>query len=175
MSMTTERLYVSHPDRPAYPDTLDIKTEQTVELLDTAFRFRIIGNSHFITAAALGFAELVSCEPPGDGLVTEVPLQQGHHETISADVGAVTLETDVRCLPFEAFPRDQQLTVRYRFDEDAYTAIAVSRDSGAYTTYHTYPEYDLVVYTESHLTVRTDVASYHERDSRVLPTEGESP
>ena len=132
--MTTEQLYVSHPDRPAYPDTLDVKTEQTVELLDTAFRFRIIGNSHFITAAALGFAELVSCEPPGNGPVTEVPLQQGHHETISADIGAVTLETDIRCLPVEAFPRVRQVTVRYRFREEPYTAIPVSTDPTASQT-----------------------------------------
>lgn len=172
--MTTERLYISYPDRPAYPDTLDIKTEQTVELLGTAFQLRIIGNSHFITSSALGFAELISCEPLGETPVAEVPLQRGHHETISADVGAVALDTTIRCLPFDAFPRDQQFTVRYRFDEDAYTAIAVSPDSGAYTTYHTYPEYDLAVYTESRLTTRADTRQ-HGRDRPVLPAEGESP
>lgn len=154
--MTTERLYVSYPEHSACPDTLDIKTEQTAELLDTTFQLRIIGSSHLITSSALGFAELISCEQLGESPVTEVPLRRGHRETISADVGSVTLDTTIRCLPLAAFSRDQQFTVCYRFDEDAYTAIAVSPDSGAYTTYHTYPEYNLAVYTESHLTARAD-------------------
>jgi hypothetical protein len=172
--MRTETLYISYPADSAYPETLELKTERTLSFLGEQFRFRIIGSSHFITAWALGFAELVSCEPPDADPAAEVPLTLGYQDTVSTRVGGTAVRTAVHCLPLDAFPRDVPSTLQYRFAEDAYTTITLDRPAGQYTTYHTYPEHDIAVHTRSRLTDLSAQADGLQQDTQrgTVPTGG---
>lgn len=164
--MTTNSLYVEYPAESACPDAMDVKKTETFAVLGERFTFRIIGNSHVITAPALGFAELVSCRPLGEHPTTEVPLTQGYHDTVTARTGPVTAQTSIRCLPLDAFPRQSEFSLQYRFAEDAYTTITLREDTHGYRTYHTYPGHDIAVYTQSSLTRHRESEQHDERSQQ---------
>ncbi|QLH81470.1 hypothetical protein [Halosimplex pelagicum] len=168
--MTSETLQFVHgPAPPA--DDVRVFDSLTRELLGAEFTFRVVGSSHYVSAPAYDFHELSTCDPvDADGATTlrldgptvadatddRPPI--GDRRTadgvdpdarLRLDYAADGLAcvTTVERRPLAAFPADEGFDVSYRFDEDAYTTIDLAPDG--YETYHTYPEFDLALYTRT--------------------------
>lgn len=149
--MTRNTLQFVHSARPPDAD-LRVFDSLTREFLGTEFTFRVIGSSHSVSAPALDFHELSSCEavdvdgattirldaPPSDGVATRRLV----HET-----EALRCETVVERQPLAAFPGVDAADLAYEFEAEAVTTIDVGTD--AYETYHTYPEFDLALFTRT--------------------------
>lgn len=131
------------------PDSEELSVYATGSLTvdGVTFRCRVIGSSHYITAPALEFHELASCQSvamPESRTVslTEGCTAQSHHE-----LGPVSCTLTIETAPLEAYPADRNFDLAYTFDERAVTAID-GREDG-YETYHTYTEFDRTVYTRT--------------------------
>lgn len=146
--MTTSELYVSYSSPDDIEESFEIKAMQAQQLLGAQFRFRVIGSSHFITCEALDYAELISCNQPRTGGQV-IPLQTGKTQELRVSNGAIEATTTVECQPLSNFDKNRTYDLQYRFAQDAFTTIDVEDDR--YVTYHTYPEFDLAVYTETTL------------------------
>ena len=141
----------------------DIKRRETRQFFDREFTFNVIGDSHYIGCEATGYHELLTCKPldrsdptPGpefwdrEGLTKTVPLTVGHAETLRHVHDGVGVRTEIRGEPLSAFDTPEAFDIAYRFETDAYTTIDLVADD-TYVTYHTYPEYDLALRTETTL------------------------
>lgn len=82
--------------------------------------------------------------------VRHIPLWPGVECAVTSTVGEILAETVVEGRSHSAFPAERPFDVCYRFGRDAVTAIAV--DGNRFETFHTYPEFDLTVYSETELT-----------------------
>ncbi|WP_206425093.1 DUF2617 family protein [Halosimplex salinum] len=141
------------------PPTSDVRVfdSLTRDFLGAEFTFRVIGSSHYVSAPAYGFHELSSCEPVAGDDVTAVALDAGPTPSPAANGDAplrIDYETErLRCAtivdrrPLSAFPDEEPFDLCYRFDEDAVTTVDVG--ARGYETYHTYPEFDLALYTRT--------------------------
>jgi len=167
---TPESLYLAYTaEEPPLAD-YDIKRRAQREFFGTEFTFAVIGDSHYIGAPELGYHELFSCKPIREGRVTTVELAAESHpyeSPRSTDpptpsdeqeihgghyrFGSVGVTTTIRREPLSAFPGPEPFDIAYRFDPKAYTTINCP-SSSTYETYHTYPEYDLALYTEHEFT-----------------------
>lgn len=146
--MTTQNLYLaSLSERPSL-DNFDIKSRKEDTLFGAGFTFCVIGNSHYIESPDLGFYELLSCEQLSAAPVRTLPLERNYERRVISRTGGVTIETNIRTGPLSKFPGPEAFDVSYRFTEDAYTTIRYTNDD-RYETYHTYPGYDLSLYTEN--------------------------
>jgi hypothetical protein len=146
--MTTQNLYLaSLSERPSL-DNFDVKSRKEDTLFGADFTFHVIGNSHYIESPDLGFYELLSCEQFNAAPVRTLPLERNYEFRVISQTGDVTIETNIRTEPLSKFPDPEAFDVSYRFAEDAYTTIRYPNDD-RYETYHTYPEYDLSLYTEN--------------------------
>lgn len=144
----------------------DVKHRETRTFFDREFTFAVIGDSHYIGCGNLGYHELLTCgqingnntatntEEQGfrdrDGLTKTVPLTVGHAETLRHVVSGVGVETEIAGEPLSEFGSPDTFDISYRFDDDAHTAIRLLADD-TYMTYHTYPECDLALRTETSL------------------------
>jgi hypothetical protein len=161
---TPESLYLAYTaDQPPLAD-YDIKRRVERRFFGTEFTFAVIGDSHYIGAPELGFHELFSCKPIREGRVTTVPLAEEHRPPEPPDpgdgevihtghyrFGSVGVTTTISREPLSAFPGPEPFDIAYRFEPAAYTTINC-RSTTTYETYHTYPEYDLALYTEHEFT-----------------------
>lgn len=148
--MPRDTLQFAHSSRPPASD-VRVFADLEREFLDTAFTFRVVGNSHFVGAPEYDFYELSSCEPVDATAVTTVPLDPaGPSRRFDFDNDVLSCQTVVEPRPLAAFPGDRSFDLRYDFDEDAATTIDVSE--AAFETYHTYPEFDLAVYSRTAFT-----------------------
>ncbi|SEQ85149.1 DUF2617 family protein [Natrinema salaciae] len=169
--MARETLQFVHADRP--PETGDVRVFDsfTRRFLGTAFTFRIIGSSHYVSAPEYDFYELSTCDPAPtvvrDG--TGIPLESDRPpRRLVFETDALRCVTTVEHRPLSAFPHDRfrsgspGFDLAYAFDgnPDAVTTIEIAEDG--YETYHTYPEFDLALYTRSAFTRRRD-SSPHRR------------
>lgn len=141
-------------------DRLDVKRIAPGDLLGTPSAFAVIGESHYVAVPDLGFHEVCSCKPIPAETTCTVALTRGVTREFAFDTDTVTVETTVTVDPFDSFPGPENADVTYRFGADAWTTIAVS-DAG-YETYHTYPEYDTAVYTETQLTPTANTTTNNE-------------
>lgn len=168
--MTRDTLYFVHSTRP--PDS-DVRVfdSLTREFLGATFTFRVIGSSHYVSAPAYDFHELSSCDPVGGDEVTTLRLDGPTVAAATADsstAASTGTATDpaadrrlcleyaaegLRCAtlaerrPLAAFPAEEEFALSYRFEEDAVTTVDIGADG--YETYHTYPEFDLALYTRT--------------------------
>jgi hypothetical protein len=78
-------------------------------------------------------------------------------------------ETLVERRPLAAFPAEESFDLAYWFDDDAVTTIDLRSDG--YETYHTYPEFDLALYTR---TVFDSVPHAHDVADLTDVTDGRS-
>ncbi|WP_254521977.1 DUF2617 family protein [Natrinema caseinilyticum] len=172
--MTGETLQFVHADRPPEVGDVRVFDSLTRQFLGTAFTFRIIGSSHYVSAPDYGFYELSTCEPApsGGNGGTVVPLEPDRpSRRLAFETDALRCVTVVEHRPLAAFPPDRceagwsDFDLAYAFDGDpeAVTTIEIGEDS--YETYHTYPEFDLALYTRTAFT-RIDGASTRERRTR---------
>jgi hypothetical protein len=173
-----ECLYLAYTAEQPPLAEYDVKRRVQRRFFGTEFTFRVIGDSHYIGAPELGFHELFSCKPIQEGRVTTVPLADGHRPvengratvTAAGDererhtgryrFGSVGLTTTVRREPLSAFPGPEPFDIAYKFEPAAYTTINC-RSNSTYETYHTYPEYDLALYTEHEFTDLSAPADGH--------------
>jgi len=171
--MLRDTLQFVHSTRPPTTD-VRVFDSLTRRFLGTEFTFRVVGSSHYVSAPAYDFYELSSCEPVASEDVTPIRLDTAQVSTDSSAVderatargaseaaGApaastrrLTHETDsLRCetiverRPLAAFPEDASFDLVYWFDDEAVTTVDLRPDG--YETYHTYPEFDLALYTRT--------------------------
>jgi len=159
--MARDTLQFVHSTSPPATD-VRVFDSLTRRFLGTEFTFRVVGSSHYVSAPAYDFHELSSCEPvPGEGVATihldagQVSAESSESDgTPAAPTRHLTHETDaLRCetfverRPLAAFPADASFDLAYWFDDAAVTTIDLRPDG--YETYHTYPEFDLALYTRT--------------------------
>ncbi|ELZ29619.1 hypothetical protein C475_01681 [Halosimplex carlsbadense 2-9-1] len=163
--MTSETLQFVHGDAPPAAD-VRVFDSLTRELLGAEFTFRVVGSSHYVSAPTYDFHELSTCDPvDADGATTlrldgptvadTDPSEPAVDGTDRADgrrrltyaADGLACATLVERRPLAAFPADGAFDVSYRFGEDAYTTIDIGTDG--YETYHTYPEFDLALFTRT--------------------------
>jgi len=132
------------------PDLTEVTVKEALPgtLFGVPAVFLIIGNSHFVTAPALQYSEICSCVPPqGEVLRTINLIEEDVAEKVSFTTPGVAGATRIETQPLEKFPAIESHDLTHEFGKDAYTTINVQ--SGGYETYHTYPEYDQLVYTHT--------------------------
>jgi hypothetical protein len=135
-------------DRPDVSD-LQVFAETETTLCGARFRVAVIGSSHYVHAPDAGFHEIVSCKPIDHDAVHELDLREYDDRTLSFAGEDLSCETTVETRPLESVPDPEKFALAHTFGEDAVTAIGLGTDR--YETYHTYPEFDCVVYTETRL------------------------
>lgn len=133
-------------DRPDAPE-LTVYDRTSAEVAGVALDLRVIGSSHHVTAPARGFHEIASCTPVTGAAVREVALARDAAETVRFEGDGLAGRTRISGAPLWVFPDDRSYDLRYAFEADAVTAIATTGDG--YETYHTYPELDLTLRTET--------------------------
>ncbi|WP_136688932.1 DUF2617 family protein [Halorhabdus amylolytica] len=153
--MTRSTLQFVHSTEPPSID-LQVFDSLTTRVLGTSFTFRVIGSSHYISAPAYDFHELVSCEQlsgdAGERIALDGPQQDsdGHSSTaisLEYETERVRCETKIERRPLATFPADATFDLAYWFEEDAATTVTIG--ATGYETYHTYPEFDLALYTRT--------------------------
>jgi hypothetical protein len=161
--MTEATLHFVHGASPpdSDPRVFDALTR---EFLGAPFTFRVIGSSHYVSAPAYDFHELSSCDPVGGDAVTTLALDGPRLPTAGTDAATdggdpegrlrlayaadgLRCETLVERRPLAAFPADGSFDLAYWFGDEAVTTVDVGETG--YETYHTYPEFDLALYTRT--------------------------
>ncbi|MEZ3117337.1 DUF2617 family protein [Halobaculum sp. MBLA0147] len=152
----TETLTFVHASEPP---TTDVTVYDACErsVLGVPFTFRVIGNSHAVAAPALDFYELSSCAPVDrDG--TPVTLDPaGETRRLVHETDRLRAETVVERRPLAAFPDEESFDLCHRFEPEAVTTVDVGERR--FETYHTYPEYDLTVFSRTSLRLLSDTES----------------
>ncbi|RDZ62608.1 hypothetical protein C5B90_15670 [Haloferax sp. Atlit-12N] len=134
--------------------TVDVKTVAPATLAGEPAVLTVIGESHYVGLPAFDFHELCSCKPLPHERTHETPLSVGAEREFSFESDRLDARTVVEGRPLGDFPGPDDATVAYRFDPDAWTTIRVG--DGGYETYHTYPECDLALYTETTMTPKRE-------------------
>ncbi|PCR92278.1 DUF2617 family protein [Natrinema ejinorense] len=174
--MPRETLQFVHADRPPATDDVRVFDSLTRRFLGTEFTFRIIGSSHYVSAPEYGFYELSTCESvsTADRGATTVPLEPDRSSRrLTFENDAIQCVTEIEHRPLSAFPRTRyrsrprSFDLAYAFDGPPEAVTTIEIDANGYETYHTYPEYDLALYT------RTVFAT--ERDSSALDSAAPRP
>ena len=153
--MTRSTLQFVHSADPPSTD-LRVFDSLRTRFLGTTFTFRVIGSSHYISAPAYDFHELSSCEPVAAEAVETIRLdspQDSDREcnetptSLGYETEHLRCQTIIERRPLSAFPADASFDLAYWFEEDAATTVTIQ--SNSYETYHTYPEFDLALYTRT--------------------------
>ena len=129
------------------PDRLNVYEETTMTVDGVDLTVAVIGSSHCVRASSADFAEIVSCD---EGAVSDgraIDLRGEGAATVEYESEAVACTTAISVDPIARFPADQPFDLRYDFAERAVTAVDAT-DRG-YETWHTYPEHDRAVFTET--------------------------
>lgn len=148
------------PDR----ESLNVYESLECKFLGVPFEFNIIGSSHYIRSEAYGFHELASCEKDAAGSSSDIislALSDEEHTRSYPYAGSLSRQTqlhshDINCrvvvkdYPLSEFDATANYDVSYKFEENAYTAISIGESQ--YETWHTYPEFDLALYTRTEFT-----------------------
>jgi hypothetical protein len=132
----------------------DVKHRERRSFFNGEFSFTVIGDSHYVGCEATGYHELLTCKPldrENEALTKRIPLTVGHAETLQHNLDGTGVRTEIRGDPLSAFDAPEASDIAYRFGTDAYTTIDVVAED-RYVTYHTYPERDLALRTETTLT-----------------------
>lgn len=157
--MATEppELHFAYASSAPSLEPFDVKTVHPDELAGSPGAFAVIGESHYVGVPALGFHEVCSCEPLSGERVRTIPLDFGVERTLSFETDRLDVRTRAAVRPLDAFPGDDAADVAYRFAPGAWTTIEIG--DAEYETYHTYPELDVALYTETTLTPRLAASS----------------
>lgn len=144
-------LYFAYTPSTPDLDRFDVKRVVSTEILDRPATLTVIGESHYVGVSRLGFHEVCSCKPLPAETMHCAPLERDLERTFSFENERISATTVIETRPLDSVPVEES-DVAYRFDPDAWTTISVSSATDAYETYHTYPEYDLALYTHTRLT-----------------------
>ncbi|MFC6961939.1 DUF2617 family protein [Halocatena marina] len=159
---TPTALYFVYTPTPPNLDHFEVKRVASTEILGRPATLTVIGESHCISIRALGVHELCSCKPLPAETMHCLPLTEALAQSFSAETEHCSVSTTIETHPLDSFPDEhkQNADVSYRFGPDAWTTIIVEED--AYETYHTYPECDLTLYTQTRL--QTEPADNPDRE-----------
>ncbi|MDY7080861.1 MAG: hypothetical protein SXQ77_00270 [Halobacteria archaeon] len=147
-------LYLGFGIRPPEIPEMEVYETLETEFAGSEFVFNIIGSSHYVHSADCGFYEVTSCKQvDGEGIevhTLDIANRVDADAEFEYDNGS-EFRTEVSTYGLEKY-RDVvesggDFDLRHVFDEKAETAIDIGDTS--YETYHTYPEYDLTVYTKT--------------------------
>ncbi|MEZ3145394.1 DUF2617 family protein [Halobaculum sp. MBLA0143] len=157
-----------------------VYAETTTRLLGEAVRLRVIGSSHAVAAPGLDYYELSSCEAVA-GAASVALEPDGRRRRFRFEGETVVAETVVEPRPLAAFPDDETFVLSHEFpladgDDTEATGDLDGSDTddsghatpaggcagpgavttldpfdGGFETYHTYPEFDLALYTRTTL------------------------
>lgn len=153
-------------------EPFDVKTIHPDDVAGRPGAFAVIGESHYVGVPALDFHEVCSCEPLSGERVRAVALEPGAERTFSFESERLDARTRAAVRPLDAFPGSEHADVAHRFGPDAWTTVRV-RDDG-YETYHTYPEYDLALYTDTRLSPRSTTPAVGRADERTRTASDDS-
>lgn len=146
-----QQLHLAYFDSRPDISRFDIKDIVTREFFGVDFTFRVIGDSHYIEAPEIGYYELFSCKPIQDDTAVTVELTVGEQQNVTHETDDVRVEANIVGQPLHEFPKYGEFDVKHRFGRNAFTTIkCVSEET--YSTYHTYPEHNLALYSENTLT-----------------------
>jgi hypothetical protein len=152
-SPETTELHVAYPTAPPDFTAFDVKALTPETLLGAPCTVAVVGQSHVVTAPELGYHEVCSCVAQSVTPSETVALDPGVTAQVDASGSGenetVRATTDVSVRPLTSFPGPEETTIAYRFDPAAWTTVTVGERG--YETYHTYPERDVVVRTETRL------------------------
>lgn len=154
--MSRESLQLTYATRPPTLDDIRVFDSLTRRFLGTEFTFRVIGSSHYISAPAYEFYELAACDPapPVDRGGTTIPLEPDRSPSrLVFENDALRCVTRVEHRPLSAFRSDrsgpQSVDLAHTFDGASEAVTTIEIDEDGYETYHTYPEFDLALYTRT--------------------------
>lgn len=145
--MNYEQLHFNLNTEP--PDLDDMTIYESIEtgFLGHDFVFNIIGSSHYINCPALNYHETSSCDTMRNGEIHSYRLTKSIDAHFTFKNNNVEVRVHVDSRPLETFPDGKDFDVFYEFEENAITSLQINQES--YETYHTYPEYDLNLYTQT--------------------------
>jgi hypothetical protein len=150
--MTTtppEELYLVFTNTKPFIETYDVKSTVKTDFLNEKFVFNVIGSSHFIFSDERPFYELVSCEQPQSHEIKQIiTLSENTHKEGRYTIEDITAEITIETHPLAEAPTPRTQQIAYKFDENAYTMIDIISPT-TYETYHTYPELDLAVFSQT--------------------------
>lgn len=134
------------------PERSDIRVFDTLDttFVGEPFTFDVIGSSHYIHSETCGFYELCSCNPMEDDefhvCILDLDEETSRELAFRTDSG-LECRTTVDVHSLRETSSEESVDLYYEFSEGAYTAIQIGDDW--YDTYHTYPEYEMVVQTRT--------------------------
>lgn len=150
--MTRDSIQFLHDDSPPATD-VTVYDSLTRQFLGTEFTFRVVGSSHYVTAPAYNFYELSSCEPVPAATRVELDPSLGRR-TLTFETDGLRCETVLDRRPLAAFfdensgdLTDSSFDLSHEFAEDAVTTVDVCEN--CFETYHTYPEFDLTLFSRT--------------------------
>jgi hypothetical protein len=146
-------LYFAHTPTAPNLDHFDVKRIVPTDILDRPATLTVIGESHYIGVPCLGFHEICSCKPLPTETMHCAPLEQDLDQMFSFENEQLSAKTVVETRSLGSLPVEES-DVAYRFGPDAWTTISVG--TGAYETYHTYPEHGLALYTRTRLAIEQE-------------------
>jgi len=161
--MTHTTLHLQQGRTPPDLASFDVRRRAEPSVRGTATTVAVLGSSHYVGVPAIGYYELCSCRPLEGPSVETIPLERGFERHVAFDHGGLAVETSLDGQPLAAFPGPEDVTVAYRFGPDAYTTVDVNDE--AIETYHTYPEFDLALRSQTTFEMVSD------RRSRPIPTD----
>lgn len=137
-------------EKPELHDTTiqnTIYTSKTVEFFGQTFVFNIIGSSHYIYCKDIPYYEISSCKSVNASNVHSIELTKDFSLQFTFESPKIQAETQLKTYDLSEFDTTKTYDLIYKFAEDAYTAIDI-RDT-SYVTWHTYPEFNLALFTET--------------------------
>lgn len=147
--MTRDTIQFRHADAPPTTD-VTVYDSLTRAFLDAEFTFRVVGSSHYVSAPAYDFYELSSCEPVPEATQIRLDPSLGRRR-LTFETDGLRCETVLDRRPLAAFPDDERsissFDLYHEFDTDAVTTVDVAER--AFETYHTYPEFDLTLFSRT--------------------------
>jgi len=126
-------------------DSIYSKTEE--EFIGHDFVFNIIGSSHYIYCSDIPYYEISSCKPVKASSVYSIKINTNIDLQFTFESRDIKTETTVKSYSLDRFVKSKDYDLKYKFGEDAYTTIDLREQS--YITWHTYPEFDLALFTET--------------------------
>jgi hypothetical protein len=125
---------------------LQVFAESSEVINGYEFTFRIIGSSHYISGPR-NYTEVAACKQITDNNGHEFSMNDPINSTIHAGAETLDARTKIESHSLSEFDSDREYTLSYKFGKDAYTAIEITENG--YTTYHTYPEFETLLWTHT--------------------------
>lgn len=144
---------------PEQPDPSNMTTYEhgSTEILGVPVQANIIGSSHYISAPGLRHRELTSCRPIDmvrdfDPVMHHYDIRRGIDDVLIRHTGTHRAEITVQTRHIDQFPGTELADVAYTFGDPSEPDAApttVHFTPVGWETWHVYPEFDSVLYTET--------------------------